>query len=79
MKSLSFPPETNLATKNTWLFNITADPNEHNDLSDTMPNVVMQMLDVLAQFNKTAVPCRFPEPDPKADPKYHDGYWGPWM
>ncbi|XP_048775901.1 arylsulfatase B-like [Ostrea edulis] len=79
MKSLSFPPETNLATKNIWLFNITADPNEHNDLSDTMPNVVMQMLDVLAQFNKTAVPCRFPEPDPKADPKYHDGYWGPWM
>jgi hypothetical protein len=69
----------NTSKKNIWLFNITADPNEHHDMSDTMPHVVMQMLGVLAEYNQTAVPCRFPPEDPKADPKYLGGYWGPWQ
>ncbi|KAK3094132.1 hypothetical protein FSP39_024506 [Pinctada imbricata] len=65
-------------TKNVWLFNIAKDPNEHQDLSDSMPDLVVKMLGMLDQFNKTAVPCVFPPEDPKSDPKYHGGYWGPW-
>lgn len=70
----SEPPE-----KNIWLFNITADPYEHKDVAHINPKVVMQMLDLLAQYNKTAVPCRYPKMDEKANPKYLGGYWGPWL
>nr|XP_022327230.1 arylsulfatase B-like [Crassostrea virginica] len=78
MKSASLSKDSNSAEKNIWLFNITDDPNEHNDVSGTMQHVVMNMLALLAQYNQTAVPCRYPAMDPKADPKYHGGYWGPW-
>lgn len=78
MKSLSSPKLSYSAEKNIWLFNITDDPNEHNDVSGTMQHIVIDMLELLAQYNKTAVPCRYPAVDPKADPKYHGGYWGPW-
>ena len=37
------------------------------------------MLEMLAEYSLTSVPCNFPENDPMADPKYHDGYWGPWI
>lgn len=66
------------ASKNIWLFNITEDPNEHDDVSGTYQHVVINMLELLAQYNKTAVPCRYPAMDSKANPKYHGGYWGPW-
>ncbi|XP_041368945.1 arylsulfatase J-like [Gigantopelta aegis] len=64
--------------KNVWLFNIKDDPNEHNDMSDRYPNFVHRMLDHLLSYNKTAVPPRFPPPDPRCDPKLHGGVWGPW-
>ncbi|XP_033112648.1 arylsulfatase J-like isoform X1 [Anneissia japonica] len=62
-----------------FLFNITADPNEYNDLSGKYPEVVDSMLEKLANYNKTAVPCVHPLPDPKSDPKFHGGVWGPWQ
>lgn len=64
--------------KNVWLFNITSDPNEHHDLSDAHPEVVKQLLERLAFYNSTAVPPRFPRNDPRANPKFHGGVWGPW-
>ena len=64
--------------KNVWLFNITADPMELNDVSRLYPTVVKTMLDRLAKYNATAVPCVYPKPDPRCDPKLHGGYWGPW-
>ena len=65
---------------NVWLFNITADPTEHHDLSDLpeYQHVVRQMLDRLLYYQKTAVPVRFPENDPRSDPSRLGGYWGPW-
>ncbi|CAG5132127.1 unnamed protein product, partial [Candidula unifasciata] len=64
--------------KNVWLFNITADPNEHNDLSKEKPLEVLRMLQILVQFNNTAVPPRYPPPDPRCDPALHGDVWGPW-
>ncbi|XP_071964098.1 LOW QUALITY PROTEIN: arylsulfatase J-like [Antedon mediterranea] len=61
-----------------FLFNVTADPSEYNDLSGKYPKVVDMMLEKLASYNKTAVPCKFPLPDPSSDPKLHGGVWGPW-
>ncbi|XP_071975307.1 arylsulfatase J [Engystomops pustulosus] len=64
--------------KSLWLFNITADPYERIDLSERYPDVVKQLLRRLAQFNKSAVPVRYPPKDPRSNPKLNGGVWGPW-
>ncbi len=64
--------------KNLWLFNIKEDPTEHHDLSDKHTGIVKRLLDRLAQYNSTAVPCRFPDPDPQSNPDLHGGAWVPW-
>ncbi|XP_071476447.1 arylsulfatase B-like [Diadema antillarum] len=61
-----------------WLFNITADPLEENDLSDNYPEVVAMMLDRLDQYYQDSVPVRYPPWDPRANPALHGGAWGPW-
>ncbi|XP_052091226.1 arylsulfatase B-like [Mytilus californianus] len=65
--------------KNIWLFNIENDPYEKHDLSTKRPEVVFDLLEMLANFALTSVPCFYPENDFMADPKYHEGYWGPWI
>lgn len=67
------------SAKNVWLFNITADPQERHDLSDSKPEVVKMMLERLKYYQSTAVPARFPKPDPNSNPAKHGGVWGPWM
>ncbi|XP_052813682.1 arylsulfatase B-like [Mya arenaria] len=79
----NMPPEFNQIsvgpnTKNLWLFNIAKDPNERVDLSDQEPTRVRAMLKRLKIYQKTAVPCRYPNGDPKADPSLRGGFWGPW-
>ncbi|XP_012941568.1 arylsulfatase B [Aplysia californica] len=64
--------------KNVWLFNITADPTEHHDLSDQMPDMVRTLLGYLQRFNETAVPVRYPPYDPRSNPALRGGVWGPW-
>lgn len=66
------------ANKNLWLFNIAVDPEERDDLSEQYPDVVRKMLDRLQAYNATAVPVRYPKPDPRSNPKLHGGVWGPW-
>ena len=65
--------------KNLWLFNVAEDPNEHNDLSEEKPEVVRELLDLLVKFNATAVPVKYPAPDPLGDPGKHGGIYGPWV
>jgi hypothetical protein len=66
-------------TQNVWLFNIRDDPNERNDLSQTRTDMVKIMLDRLVEYEKTAVPVRYPDDDKFANPKYLGGFWGPWQ
>lgn len=66
------------STQNIWLFDIAEDPLEKKDLSNKYPEVVMDLLNKMAGYNKTAVPCRYPEYDPKSNPELHGGVWGPW-
>ncbi|XP_071964704.1 arylsulfatase J-like [Antedon mediterranea] len=61
-----------------FLFNVTADPSEHDDMSGKYPKVVDMMLEKLARYNDTAVPCTYPSPERFADPDLHGGVWGPW-
>ncbi|KAM6919192.1 arylsulfatase I-like [Xenentodon cancila] len=65
--------------KNIWLFNITGDPYERQDLADQRPDVVQQLLARLAYYNQTAVPVYFPPDDPRANPERHGGAWIPWV
>ncbi|XP_072220462.1 arylsulfatase I-like [Leuresthes tenuis] len=65
--------------KNVWLFNITGDPYERQDLAEQRPDVVQQLLARLAYYNQTAVPVYFPPDDPRADPSRHGGAWVPWV
>ena len=65
--------------KNVWLFNITADPTEHYDLSEKYPHHVHHMLDMISAIDLTAVPPNYPKPDPASNPALHGGVWGPWV
>lgn len=65
-------------TQNVWLFNITADPYEHVDMSGSRPDIVRMMLKKLAAYEATAVPCRYPPDDKRSNPNLHGGFWGPW-
>ncbi|XP_042283646.1 arylsulfatase I-like [Thunnus albacares] len=65
--------------KNVWLFNITGDPYERQDLADQRPDVVQRLLARLAYYNQTAVPVYFPPDDPRANPSEHGGAWVPWV
>uniref|UniRef100_A0A3B3WUU8 Sulfatase N-terminal domain-containing protein n=1 Tax=Poecilia mexicana TaxID=48701 RepID=A0A3B3WUU8_9TELE len=71
---LSKPP----SLKTVWLFNIRSDPFERRDLADQRPDVVQQLLERLAHYNRTAVPVYFPPDDPRANPSRHGGAWAPW-
>lgn len=66
--------------QNIFLFNITADPNERQDLSQEQPDMVDTMLEKLAVYYKGMVPALNPASDIKdADPAKHGGSWEPWM
>lgn len=61
------------------LFNITADPTEHNDLSTQLPDVVKKLQDRVQYYMKALVPSLKKPPDPKASEVAQEkGYWGPW-
>ncbi|XP_072921231.1 arylsulfatase J-like [Hemitrygon akajei] len=64
--------------KSLWLFNITADPYERVDLSHQYPEVVKRLLLRLVQYNKTAVPVKYPPKDPRSHPTLNGGAWVPW-
>lgn len=74
-------PDDHLHAPQTFLFNITADPAERNDLSSSNPDVVKALMKRLEDYKKGAVPCRFPDPDPQANPNLpgRSGVWEPWM
>ncbi|XP_023681164.1 arylsulfatase J [Paramormyrops kingsleyae] len=64
--------------KSVWLFDLAADPYERVDLSFRYPRVVKRLLLKLAQYNRTAVPVRYPARDSRSNPQFRGGVWGPW-
>ena len=66
-------------TKKLFLFNIAVDPDERHELSSQYPEKVKELLMRLEEYNKTAVPVQYPDPDPAANPALHDGIWSPWV
>ena len=71
-------PDFEYEDKKVYLFNIANDPEERNELSAQYPEKVGELLERLQQYNSTAVPVRYPPPDPAANPALHGGIWKPW-
>uniref|UniRef100_F6PJQ5 Arylsulfatase family member I n=1 Tax=Equus caballus TaxID=9796 RepID=F6PJQ5_HORSE len=66
------------ARQAVWLFNISADPYEREDLAGQRPDVVRALLARLVDYNRTAIPVRYPAENPRAHPDFNGGAWGPW-
>ena len=62
----------------TFLFNIREDPEERNDLSEVFPDMVSFLMKKLTEYNATAVPVRYPDPDPASNPELYGNVWTPW-
>lgn len=62
-----------------FLFNVTDDPEEREEISEKHLGVVRELLARIQLYNATAVPARFPDPDPNSNPDKHGGVWRPWM
>ena len=62
------------------LYNITADPTEHEDLSEKLPEVVKALQERVQYYMKGAVLPLNKPPDPKAFIKAEsEGAWTPWQ
>ncbi|KAJ7376668.1 ATPase, P-type (transporting), HAD super, sub IC [Desmophyllum pertusum] len=55
----------------TFLFNIREDPEERNELSAVYPDKVAFLMQRIREYNATAVPVRYPDPDPASLPELH--------
>jgi len=61
------------------LFNISADPNEKEDVSAAHPDIVKDLLVRIEYYRKGLVPAWSPPNDPKSNPANFDGNWMPWV
>ncbi|XP_068685139.1 arylsulfatase B-like [Montipora foliosa] len=62
------------------LFNITSDPNEHEDLSVKLPQVVKKLQDRVQYYMNGVLPPGKKPPDPMALKTAREkGCWGPWQ
>ena len=62
------------------LYNITADPNERQDLSRKFPDVEKTLRKRVGYYKKGETPSRKKRPDPKAMKLARkNGFWGPWI
>ncbi len=61
------------------LYNVTADPTEHEDLSEKLPDVVKALKERVQYYMKGVVPPLNKPLDPKAFIKAEsEGVWTPW-
>lgn len=62
------------------LYNVTADPTEHEDLSEKLPDVVKELQERVQYYIKGMVPPFNKLPDPRAFIKAElEGIWTPWQ
>ena len=70
------PPYT---PKLEWLFNLTADPNERNNVADQYPAKVLELKVRIEYYNSTHIEQLDPPLDPNSNPCYFKGVWTPWL
>ncbi|XP_065900217.1 arylsulfatase I-like [Dysidea avara] len=74
--TIELPPHT---PSFTWLFNITEDPNERNNVADQHPDIVKQLKERIEYYNSTHIVQLDPPLDPKSKPSNFNGIWTPWL
>lgn len=60
-------------------FSLDHDPTETSNLAAHYPSLVETFLKKLAVYDANSYPTFYPPRDPAADPKLHNGTWGPWQ
>ena len=77
---IPFDWQLTAGTLDVALYNITADPEERNDLSQVLPDVVKKMKERMDYYIHSSVPPLFKGTDPNAlKIACKNGIWGPWM
>jgi hypothetical protein len=62
------------------LFDLETDPCERNNLADSHPEVLLQMLDLVKKYEATLVPqLNKPADVEGSDPRKFNNTWSPWM
>lgn len=61
------------------LFDIQQDPCEYQNIANRNQEALGMAIDMLEQFKKEMIMQNYPQIDPKADPRFFDGYWDTWM
>ncbi|XP_046553561.1 arylsulfatase I-like [Haliotis rubra] len=74
---IDIPEMDNSPLPSVMLFNISADPTEHHDISKDNPILVNFLLQMLALKNGTRVPAMDPPSDPRSNPVNFNGAWSP--
>ena len=62
-----------------WLFNVTADPNERQNVAESYPKVVSILKEKIEVYNLTHILQKSPPFDPRSDPVNFGGVWTPWL
>ncbi|KAF2354381.1 Sulfatase N-terminal [Trinorchestia longiramus] len=85
MVNCSAPPDNPTSTcrgsnlSHLCLFHIPSDPCEYHDVASENRDIVQVLLQLLYQYNKTAVPILNKPEDPLANPKYWNYNWNNWL
>ena len=74
--SIEEPPSN---PSDIWLFNITADPNERNNLAEAFPEVVSRLMERIEYYNSTHIYQQDPPFDMMSRPSLFGGIWTPWI
>jgi hypothetical protein len=62
------------------LFDLETDPCERNNLADSHPEVLLEMLDLVKKYEATLVPQLNKPPDVEgSDPRKFNNTWSPWV
>ncbi|XP_041474939.1 arylsulfatase B-like [Lytechinus variegatus] len=86
-KSWVPPPEsgeqtihsTDTPEKRLWLFDLSEDPNETNDLSSERRDITYFLLRRLGSYLRGSVPIVYPGPDRRANPALHNNSFSDWI
>ncbi|XP_077513067.1 uncharacterized protein LOC144124306 [Amblyomma americanum] len=62
-----------------FLFDIIKDPCELNNLAESLPEVVSDLMRRIDAYRAEAVPMGNKPSDPAAFPELHNGTWAPWV
>jgi hypothetical protein len=73
-----FPNSSYITESRVQLFDVYADPNERNDLSQQQPAVRRQLLERLQFYVNKSIPQDHGTKDNRSDPANFGGVWTPW-